>query len=75
MEQPTIFYVVVAVLAIAGESSALSLAAAWGYAGIRIVHSLWQGLVNLLPVWVTLFLLSTGCLWALAVDAARVTLF
>lgn len=75
MEQPTIFYAVVAILAIAGESSAINLTAAWGYVGLRIVHSLWQGLVNIVKVRVVLFTLSTICLWILAFNAVRVTVF
>lgn len=69
MEQPTIFYAVIAVLAIAGEQSWISLAAAWGYVLLRIVHSLWQVLVNLVPFRATLFTLSTLCLWILALRA------
>ncbi len=75
MEQPTLFYAAVAILAIAGDTSAISLAAAWGYVGLRIVHSLWQGLVNIVRIRILLFTLSTICLWVLAVNAVRVTLF
>jgi hypothetical protein len=75
MEQPTIFYAVVAVLAIAGDSSVASLGAAWGYVGIRVVHSLWQGLVNIVKIRVVLFTLSTIFLWVLAINAVRITLF
>ena len=74
MEQPTIFYAAVAVLAIAGDTSALSLSAAWAYVGLRIVHSLWQGLVNIVRVRIVLFTLSTIALWVLAVQAVRITL-
>jgi len=74
MEQPTIFYAVIAVLAIAGDTSSLSLAAAWGYTGFRIAHSLWQGLVNIVIVRTVLFVLGTLCLWVLAVNAIRITL-
>jgi len=73
MEQPTIFYAVIAVLAIAGDASAVSLGAAWAYTGLRIVHSLWQGLVNIVLVRVAIFTLSTLCLWVLAVNAVRLT--
>jgi hypothetical protein len=73
MEQPTLFYGVIAVLAIAGDTNAVSLAAAWGYVGLRIVHSLWQGLVNIVRVRIVLFTLSTLCLWVLAVNAIRLT--
>ena len=75
MEQPTLFYAVIAVLAIAGDSSAINLGAAWAYAGLRIAHSLWQGLVNIVIVRTVLFMLSTLCLWVLAVNAVRLTVF
>lgn len=75
LEQPTIFYAVVAVLAIAGDTSTINLNAAWGYAIVRILHSLWQVFVNIVMVRVVLFLLSTLCLWVLAVNAVRLTVF
>ncbi|NNL63242.1 MAG: MAPEG family protein [Woeseiaceae bacterium] len=75
MEQPTIFYAAVAVLAIAGDTSVVSLGAAWAYVGLRIVHSLWQGLVNIVRVRIVIFTLSTLCLWVLAINAVRITLF
>jgi hypothetical protein len=73
MEQPTIFYAVIAVLAIAGDTSTVSLGAAWAYTGLRIVHSLWQGLVNIVRVRIIIFTLSTLCLWVLAINAVRLT--
>jgi len=73
MEQPTLFYAVVAVLAIAGDASALSIGAAWGYTILRVLHSLWQGLVNVVLVRTVLFTLSTLCLLVLAINAVRVT--
>ena len=56
MEQPTLFYATVAILAIMGpvEHDVLF---AWGYVTIRIVHSVWQATVNTIPVRFTLFLL------------------
>jgi hypothetical protein len=74
MEQPTIFYATVAIIAIAGASGGINTSLAWAYAGLRIVHSLWQALVNTIPVRFSLFLLSTGCLLVLAVNAVRATL-
>jgi len=74
MEQPTIFYAVIAVLAMAGDTSSLSLAAAWGYTGVRIAHSLWQGLVNIVIVRAVLFVLGSLCLFVLAINAVRLTL-
>ena len=74
MEQPTIFYPTVAIIALLG-ASATDVTLAWGYVGLRIVHSLWQATVNRLPVRITLFTLSTICLIALAIRAAMLTLF
>ena len=73
MEQPTIFYAAVAVLAIAGDTSTVSLGAAWAYTGLRILHSLWQGLVNIVRVRIVIFTLSTIALWVLAIQALRIT--
>ena len=75
MEQPTIFYAVVLILAIAGDTSDVNLYAAWAYTVLRIVHSLWQGLVNIVKVRVVLFTLSTICLWVLAINGVRATVF
>ena len=75
MEQPTIFYAVVAVLALAGAGTWLNLSLAWAYVGIRVIHSIWQATINIIPVRVALFTLSTLCLWVLAINAVRVTLF
>lgn len=75
MEQPTLFYAVVAILALAGDTGPVSLAFAWGYTVLRVAHSLWQCLVNTVPVRVTLFSLMTLCLFVLAINAVRLTLF
>lgn len=73
-EQPTLFYAVVIMLALVGPTG-LDVMLAWAYTGLRIVHSLWQILVNKLPVRFTLFLLSTLVLLALAVRAVIATVF
>ena len=75
MEQPTIFYAAVVILALAGEGSGINLAFAWSYVAIRVVHSIWQATVNIISIRVTLFTLSTLCLWVLAINAVRATLF
>ena len=75
MEQPTIFYAAVVILAIVGDSSTLSLSAAWAYVVLRIVHSLWQGLVNIVKILIVIFTLSTLCMWVLAINAVWLTLF
>ena len=74
MEQPTLFYATVVILAIVGPSNA-DIAMAWGYVGLRVIHSLWQAMVNTVSVRFTLFLLSTACLIGLAGHAAVLTLW
>jgi hypothetical protein len=70
MEQPTIFYPTVLVLALLGQGSDLNLALAWGDVALRIVHSIWQATVNtIIPVRFGLFVLSTICLIILAIHA------
>jgi hypothetical protein len=74
MEQPTLFYATIAILALAGAGDGMNVQLAWGYTGLRIAHSLWQSLVNTIPVRFTLFLASSLCLTVLAINAVRVTL-
>jgi uncharacterized MAPEG superfamily protein len=74
MEQPTLFYATVAILAIAGQGGGLNATLAWAYVGLRIVHSLWQALVNTIPLRFALFLLSTICLIIMAINALRATI-
>lgn len=70
MEQPTIFYPTVIVLALLGQDNDINLALAWAYVGLRIVHSIWQATVNtIIPVRFGLFITSTLCLAALAIHA------
>lgn len=73
MEQPTLFYATVAILAIMGPG-AHDVLFAWAYVALRIVHSIWQATVNTIPVRFTLLLLSTFCLILLALHAAKLTL-
>jgi hypothetical protein len=75
MEQPTLFYAAVGILALSGEGSGINLTLAWAYVGIRVVHSLWQALINTLPVRLTLFFASSACLIGLAINGVRATLF
>ena len=74
MEQPTLFYAVVGILALAGAGTGINVTFAWGYVALRIVHSLWQALVNTIPLRFALFLLSSICLFVLAINAVRATL-
>jgi len=73
MEQPTLFYATVAILAIMGPV-AHDVLFAWAYVVLRIVHSLWQATVNTVSVRFALFLVSTVCLLVLALHAAKLTL-
>lgn len=75
MEQPTLFYATVVILAIADAGSGINLWLAWGYVVLRIVHSIWQSTVNLVNVRFMLFLASTFCLMIMAVNALLTTLF
>ncbi|MEQ1496730.1 MAG: MAPEG family protein [Novosphingobium sp.] len=72
MEQPTIFYPVVVILALMGPNGG-DIAIAWGYVALRIVHSIWQATVNTVTVRFSLFILSTICLLLLAVHAFELT--
>lgn len=74
MEQPTIFYPTVVILALMGPG-AVDVTLAWAYVGLRIIHSVWQNLVNTIRVRFSLFLLSTLVLIVLAIRAVIATLF
>lgn len=72
LEQPTLFYATVVILAMTSVS-ALDVQLAWAYVVLRIAHSLWQALINSVPVRFTLFNLSTVCLLILAIHAVMAT--
>jgi hypothetical protein len=74
MEQPTIFYPTIVILALTGAGTGLNLQLAWAYVALRIVHSVYQALINKVIVRFTIFLMSTICLFILAVNAVRITL-
>ena len=73
METPTIFYAVVFVIALAGGGSTGAVWWAWGYTVLRILHSLWQCLINTVPVRFMLFIASNICLFVLAYYAIKLT--
>ena len=73
MEQPTVFYAMVIILAMAGDTSAASCYAAWTFTIARILHSLWQMQVNTIPVRFALFAISHIALLMLAVHAVMFT--
>ncbi|MEO6255773.1 MAG: MAPEG family protein [Sphingomicrobium sp.] len=70
LEQPTIFYAIVFALALMGFDAPINLYLAWGYVGLRIVHSLIQSTVNIVRIRFAVFALSTLCLLGLTTHAA-----
>ncbi len=74
MEQPTIFYPAVFIIHLTNTGYGFNLYLAWAYVGLRIAHSLWQGLINGIRVRMALFALSSLCLLALALHAVLATL-
>ncbi len=74
MEQPTIFYPTVLILALMGAGQ-VDVVLAWAYVALRIVHSVYQATINVVGVRFLIFLVSTLCLLALAVRAVIATVF
>jgi len=74
MEQPTVFYPAVIIMALVGASPT-DVLLAWIYVGLRIIHSIWQSTVNKLPVRFMLFTLSSITLTILAIRVMIATLF
>lgn len=67
MEQPTIFYAAALAIQVAGHADGMAVHLAWVYVGLRVLHSLLQVSLNLVPVRFLLFVLSTGVLAAMVV--------
>ena len=73
MEQPTLFYAIAITLALMDMGDGLNYWLAWGYVGLRVLHSLVQCLVNVVAYRLPIFLLSSLCLLGLTIHAvARV---
>lgn len=70
MEQPTIFYAIVIVLALMGMDQPINQYLAWGYVVFRILHSMIQCTSNIVKYRFPLFLLASLCLIGLTVHAA-----
>ena len=69
MEQPTIFYAIALTLALMDMGDGINLWLAWGYVGLRVLHSLFQATVNVVIYRFSLFLLSSLCLVGLTIHA------
>ena len=70
VEQPTIFYPVCLALALMNAGGGGNLWLAWAYVGLRVVHSIVQGTVNIVTYRFYLFVLSSVALIALTIRAA-----
>ena len=70
MEQPTLFYAVTLTLALVGADGPLETGLAWAYVGLRVVHSLVQATVNIIPLRFAIFTLGSLVLLAMTVRAA-----
>lgn len=69
LEQPTIFYAIVIVLALMGMDQPINQWLAWAYVGFRMLHSLIQCTSNIVRFRFPLFALSSLCLLGLTVHA------
>ena len=70
VEQPTIFYAIAITLALMNMGDGINYWLAWGYVGLRVVHSLIQATVNVVKYRLSVFVLATLCLIGLTVHAA-----
>ena len=69
MEQPTIFYAIALTLALMDFGGGINLWLAWGYVGLRVMHSIVQSTVNIVPIRFTIFFLASLCLLGLTIHA------
>ena len=69
MEQPTLFYAIAITLALMDFGGGINYWLAWGYVGLRIVHSIVQSTINIVAVRFTIFALATFCLLGLTIHA------
>ena len=74
LEQPTLFYAVSLIIALL-DPSPTAILCAWIYVALRIVHSIWQALVNVVAIRFMLFILATAALVVLSIIALTLTLF
>ncbi len=70
LEQPTLFYAVVLILAVIAKADAVDVILAWTYVGIRVVHSIVQASVNIITLRFGIFMVSSVVLLVLAIRTA-----
>jgi hypothetical protein len=69
-EQPTIFYALCVYSHLQGVADPINVGLAWGYVGLRVLHSLVQATTNFVPLRFNLFIL--GSLLLAAITARNV---
>lgn len=69
-EMPVLFYVVSLLFVVTGKGDDISLYLAWGYVGLRAVHSYIQCTGNHIMTRFRVFMLSSLVLFGLAIKAA-----
>jgi hypothetical protein len=74
MEQPTLFYAIALTLALLGWGNGINIWLAWGYVGLRVIHSILQATVNVVTYRFLLFTLASICLLGLTVHAGAAIL-
>ena len=70
MEQPTLFYAIALTTALMGMGHGINYWLAWGYVGLRVIHSIVQATVNIVMYRFALFFLASLCLIGLTTHAA-----
>ena len=70
VEQPTVFYAIALTLALMNFGGGINYWLAWGYVGLRIVHSLIQCTMNVVRIRLAVFTLASLCLIGLTTHAA-----
>ena len=70
LEQPTIFYAIVLTSALMGLDQPINVWLAWGYVGLRMIHSLIQCTVNTVRYRFLIFSLASLCLLGITIHAA-----
>jgi len=56
-------------LALMDFGGGINLWLAWGYVGLRVMHSIVQSTVNIVPIRFTIFFLASLCLFGLTIHA------
>jgi hypothetical protein len=69
-EIPTLFYALVLYLYVTGQVDWIYVAAAWGFALFRVLHSAVHCTVNIVVLRFFLYAISTLALWFMALRAA-----